>query len=102
MHSTKIILAVAGLLAGGALADKSRMVETSLLSKRQSEAFVPNSETRQGNTCVAAFGPGYIDCGPSSNDVCYNPAVGQTCCESSCGVSLIFSLFDRRVREASY
>ncbi|KAF2402881.1 hypothetical protein EJ06DRAFT_527862, partial [Trichodelitschia bisporula] len=54
------------------------------LAKRD-EKFVPTTHTAQGDTCAEAFGTGYITCReitPSRNRLCYNPDLGQTCCES--------------------
>jgi len=53
--------------------------------KRQSE-FVPNTTTAEGSTCADAFGAGYETCREASggqNRLCYNPSIGQTCCQSS-------------------
>ncbi|KAK4234199.1 enhancer of mRNA-decapping protein 4 [Achaetomium macrosporum] len=58
------------------------------LSKRQGEAFDPDEQTGSGDTCVEAFGPGYIECRPESateNSLCINPDEGQTCCDNLWG-----------------
>jgi hypothetical protein len=55
------------------------------LMKRASQ-FVPNTTTAEGSTCADAFGAGYLTCreaSGTSNRLCYNPSIGQTCCESS-------------------
>ena len=86
MHSRNVVLAVAALLAGNALAARKSAVGSGhSLFRRQddeSQAFVPGNETRTGDTCGEAWGAGYIDCGPESNNLCYNPDDGQTCCEN--------------------
>lgn len=88
MHSRAVILALAASLAGGAVADKMMAVNKApaALFKRQdgSQAFTAGVETAVGDTCEEAWGPGSIDCGPPSNNLCYNPGEGQSCCYESC------------------
>jgi len=58
--------------------------EASLLFKRQQ--FTPTTTTAEGATCADTFGPGYTTCREASssiNRLCYNPSLGQTCCQSS-------------------
>ncbi len=91
MHSRTIILAVAACLAGSALAaDKSAPVKapTSVWKRDTgSQAFSPDNETRQGDTCEEAWGQGSRDCGPRENNLCWNPNEGHSCCEDKCTLS---------------
>ena len=51
------------------------------------QAFDPHEETGHGETCVDAFGPGYVECRPKSatkNPLCINPSQGHTCCQNLC------------------
>ncbi|KAI9755767.1 MAG: hypothetical protein M1815_004662 [Lichina confinis] len=86
MHSRNVVLAVAALLAGNALAaQKSAVRSVHSLFRRQdydSQAFQPGSESRIGDTCEEAGGAGYINCGPASEKKCFNPDAGDTCCEN--------------------
>ncbi|KAI9769615.1 MAG: hypothetical protein M1839_003617 [Geoglossum umbratile] len=59
-----------------------RAAVRSLEERQGSEAFIPDTNFRQGATCVDAFGPGYVACGPIQ---CINPAKGQICCSEGYG-----------------
>ena len=55
------------------------------INKRQ--AFNPDETTGTGNTCVEAFGPGYVECVPASATkprLCINPELGEKCCDEKC------------------
>ncbi len=99
MHSRNVILTLAAVMAGGAVADKMMAVNRSpaALFKRQdtgSQAFTADVETRTGDTCEEAWGAGSIDCGPPENNLCYNPGQGQSCCHEKCMSIVLFSLQD--------
>ncbi|GAB1320016.1 Enhancer of mRNA-decapping protein 4 [Madurella fahalii] len=52
------------------------------------QAFDPGEETRPGETCVEAFGEGFIECVPASDtepSLCINPDLGHTCCNNLWG-----------------
>ena len=73
------------LAATAALASSSDILpklHSPSLEKRQSGAFVPGTTHGNGNTCVDAFGPGFVSCGTGIE--CVNPAEGQTCCSGGC------------------
>ncbi|EON68442.1 hypothetical protein W97_07652 [Coniosporium apollinis CBS 100218] len=55
-------------------------LDTKVFGKRQ-EYQPTTSFCGPGNTCEASCGPGYIDCGDPTENLCYNPANAQTCCE---------------------
>ncbi|KXX77945.1 Enhancer of mRNA-decapping protein 4 [Madurella mycetomatis] len=77
MHASLVVFAAVLGFADAANNLRSRLVS---LNKRQ--AFDPTEETGFGETCVEAFGEGYIECGPM---LCINPALGDTCCDNSWG-----------------
>lgn len=56
-----------------------------VLEKRQDQQFQPTTTTATGDTCADAFGAGYETCREatdSTNRLCYNPSIGQTCCSN--------------------
>lgn len=61
---------------------EKRAVHNNDLVERQSQAFVPTQSSGRGQTCAAAFGAGYLQCGTGSE--CVNPAQGDTCCSEGC------------------
>jgi hypothetical protein len=96
MHFHHFPFAMIAGLAMAAASDVLGVLEASpgalSLTKRQdaSHAFRPNpARTRQGTDCAATFGAGYLLCNPSAflSKLCYNPALGQSCCEESCKFS---------------
>lgn len=57
-----------------------------VLDKRQDQQFSPTTTTATGDTCADAFGAGYETCREATattNRLCYNPSVGQSCCSNS-------------------
>jgi hypothetical protein len=96
MHFHRSAFAMATCLAVAVVADVLEIAEpppgSLSLAKRQdtSYAFRPNPRTRQGTNCAATFGAGYLQCNPSGKPTkrCYNPAMGHTCCEETCKLSL--------------
>ncbi|KAK3382452.1 hypothetical protein B0T24DRAFT_14316 [Lasiosphaeria ovina] len=41
--------------------------------------------TPQLGTCEQTYGKGWVQCGSKSNAHCYNPSLGQSCCEIDSG-----------------
>jgi hypothetical protein len=64
------------------------------LNKRQGESFRPGENTGFGETCVEAFGPGFIECRPASatdSMLCINPDLGHTCCSNLCTLTVAYN-----------
>ena len=86
MHSHFFTLA--SLLLGSAIAldNWSPNHGPKALKARQGDnpggAFIPGKDTGVGATCAAAWGDGFIQCGTGNE--CYNPDLGESCCENSC------------------
>jgi hypothetical protein len=80
---TSLVVVAAAL--GLAHATTNMLSPYGAMSKRQ--AFDPDEQTGRGDTCVEAFGPGYIECRPESateTSLCINPDEGQSCCQNLC------------------
>jgi len=78
-------IALSSLLWGASIVTaqlNERFVEDGLVKRQQ---FTPTTTTAEGATCADAFGDGYVTCREGSstvNRLCYNPSLGQTCCEN--------------------
>lgn len=79
--------ALIALTAALGLVDASVNVLTPSWALNKRQAFDPGEDTGVGETCVEAFGPGYVECRPESasqNALCISPAEGHTCCNNEC------------------
>jgi len=57
-----------------------------LEARQQGGKFTPPTTTATGDTCADAFGAGYITCRDATattNRLCYNPSIGQSCCSNT-------------------
>jgi hypothetical protein len=79
MHSLSIsAVALLALLAGSALAETS-MVGMTKVSKRQSQAFQPPTDS------VTSCASDELQCGaPPATPTCYTPSLGDVCCSGGC------------------
>ncbi|KAK3309284.1 uncharacterized protein B0T15DRAFT_491806 [Chaetomium strumarium] len=84
----RTFLVVVSAALGLAHAATNMLSPYGAMSKRQGGAFDPDEQTGRGDTCIEAFGPGYIECRPESateNSLCINPDEGQSCCQNLWG-----------------
>jgi len=81
-------IAFSAILLGAAHANvlNERFVDDGFNALTKRQQFEPTTQTATGSTCADAFGGGYVTCRDTTatqNRLCYNPQVGQTCCEAT-------------------
>jgi hypothetical protein len=81
-------IAFSAVLVGSAVATSlnERFVDDGFNALTKRQQFIPTTQTAAGDTCADAFGAGYLTCREktdSKNRLCYNPTLGQACCEST-------------------
>jgi hypothetical protein len=80
-------IAFSAVFVGSALATvNERFVDDGFNALLKRQQFIPTTQTAAGDTCADAFGAGYLTCREktdSKNRLCYNPTLGQACCEST-------------------
>ncbi|KIW64492.1 hypothetical protein PV04_09421 [Phialophora macrospora] len=84
MPSTSLLLLTCVMILGAiGPADAYQKLPLRHLSKRQEEYEPdPTTCTGSGTTCEEVCGLGYISCGdPNTSPWCYNPDIGEPCCE---------------------
>jgi hypothetical protein len=80
------IICSAAVVGSAVAALNERFVDDGFNALTKRQQFIPTTQTAAGDTCADAFGAGYLTCREktdSKNRLCYNPTLGQACCESS-------------------